>query len=226
MHRMVASYNTTLYNVLTFCSILIGSVTSSLSMLQTLLYPEQDVVLPIIITCTGVLTSVISAFIKFSQYEEVTTANKQAYVKYSNLENNIRRQLAIYRSDRIEPVKYFEWLETKFDDIVKSAPLLPDSAYENYNLLAIDKNLPIPNQYGCTITINKDVHEDNSDEIIINYSESITDDSNIESDDSENKKVKLGDDDDSDNYEVNRVKDGSAVVDNMLTYEMSRLQNN
>ena len=225
MHRIVSSDVTRVYNIITVFAILIGSVTSTLSMIQTLLYPEQDVVLPIIITCTGVITSIISGVIKFAKFEEVTTANKQAYIKYSNLENNIRRQLSIDRDSRINPTKYLEWVETKFEDIIKSAPLLPNSAYNEYEIIAEKNNLPIPDQYNSIILIND----------IVEYSDSIEScktkqlDENDKECDEKGCGDKGGDDKDDENknaLQIVRTKEASLELNTMLKYEMERLRNN
>ena len=45
-------------------------------------------------------------------------------MKYNSLENNIKRQLTLDRTDRIKPDHYLKWIEIKFEEINSTAPLI------------------------------------------------------------------------------------------------------
>jgi hypothetical protein len=52
-----------------------------------------------------------------------------------------------------------EWLESKFEELFLSAPILPSSAYEKYSIMAKQLGLTVPNKYESMITINNDYEQ-------------------------------------------------------------------
>ena len=54
-----------------------------------------------ITTLISFLSGILITIIKFNKYDEVSYAHKTASSRYISLEENIRRQLMLYREDRI-----------------------------------------------------------------------------------------------------------------------------
>ena len=87
------------------------------------------------------------AILKYGKYDEVSTANKSAAAKYASLEANVRRQLSLYRADRMNSNSYIEWVETKYDEILASAPLIHTNIFDKYSVKAKEEGWNIPNSY-------------------------------------------------------------------------------
>ena len=66
------------------------------------------------------------SYVKFYKIEESSSLHSIAASKYTSLEKNIHRQLQLYKSDRISPQDYLEWLTTTFDELLISSPLIPN----------------------------------------------------------------------------------------------------
>jgi len=96
----------------------------------------------------------VVAILRFGKYDESSTSNKQAAARYTSLESNVRRQLSLYRKDRIDADKYMDWLETKYEELFLSAPLLSPEAYDKYFADATRLGLTVPCKYKATIDIN------------------------------------------------------------------------
>ena len=161
MHLQVALESSTQHFWLMLFGMIAGPLAGTLSAIQTILYPDEEIMIPIIVTILGYLSGVIAAIVKFGKYDEVSSANKQAAAMYTSLESNVRRQLALYRIDRINPYKYMEWLEKKYDDLWHSAPLLPSKVYNSFARKAEEKGYYVPDRYSATIGINKEYTDEN-----------------------------------------------------------------
>lgn len=130
MHITVAQKTTKIYNILMFLGIIFGPTSGILSG-YTYISDKYDII-GIIGSIIAFISGIIVSIIKFSNYTEEIILNKEASSKYSLLESNIRRQLSLYRNDRIEPMQYMEWLENKFDEIFNTYPLIPIDLYNKY----------------------------------------------------------------------------------------------
>ena len=128
MHIWEAQNNITKYNRLMMLGICIGPIGGLLSTIGAALNPDRDPTIPIISAIFGFLSGIFVAIIKFGKYDEKSNGHKQAVARYTSVESNVRRQLSLYRMDRIPASTYMEWLERKFEDIFLAAPLLPPKA--------------------------------------------------------------------------------------------------
>ena len=154
MHIAEAQKASTTYNRLMILGMCMGPFSGVISGIGVAV-PSTPAI-PIIATILGFLAGIIVAIIRFGKYDEYSLANKQAAARYTSIESNVRRQLSLYRFDRVPPTAYMEWLETKYEELFLSAPLLPAGVYDKYSSTAKKLGLTVPNQYDATITINND----------------------------------------------------------------------
>ena len=121
-----------IYSMFIILGVLIGPVSSTLS--TTDAFSSSSLL--IISSFTGYISGIIIAVIKFGKFEQLSVSNKNAAMKYNSLENNIKRQLSLYRTDRIKPDNYLKWIELKFEEINSSSPLI------HKNFLKINNEQP------------------------------------------------------------------------------------
>jgi hypothetical protein len=173
MHLNEAQKNKKKYNIFMILGIFLGPMAGVFSAVNSVLNPDENPVLPILSSLFGFAAGCIITIVRFGKYDETIVANKQAAARYTGIESSVRRQLGLYRKDRVQADQYMKWLESKFEELFMSAPLLPSNAYEEYSSLAKSLNIEIPNQYTDTIKINTEYEQNisNKDEIKINIFE-------------------------------------------------------
>jgi len=155
MHITEAQKSNKDYTRLMYLGIILGPTSGIISGIGAALNPEMNPTFPIIEIMLGFLSGIVVASIKFGRYDEVSNANKIAAARYSSIESNVRRQLSLNREDRQPSVNYMEWLETKYEELLLSAPLLPPSNYDKYIKEAKEQNWIIPEKYDHVININQ-----------------------------------------------------------------------
>jgi|UniRef100_A0A6C0IZH9 hypothetical protein len=186
MHLNEAQKNKKKYNVLMILGIFLGPIGGIFSAINSILNPDEDPVLPILSCLFGFAAGCIITIIRFGKYDETIVANKQAAARYTGIESSVRRQLSLYRKDRVQANQYMKWLESKYEELFLSAPLLPSAAYEEYEILAKSIGIEIPNQYFDTIKINSEYEDkividlSNKEDIKINIVESQSPEDNSE----------------------------------------------
>jgi hypothetical protein len=174
MHLNEAQKSKKIYNTLMILGIFLAPMAGVFSGINSILNPDENPVLPILSTLFGLTAGCVISIIKFGKYDESSIANKQAAARYTGIESSVRRQLSLYRKDRVQADEYMKWLETKFEELFISAPLLPSEAYSEYSVTAEKLGIQIPNQYQNTIKINSEFESNvsknisNSDCIEIN----------------------------------------------------------
>jgi hypothetical protein len=194
MHIEVAQQNYKSYKKWMLLAIVLGPISGVLSSIGAVI--NSDIILPIIASIFSFLSGIAVSIVKFGNFEELSIANKNAAAKYTSLENNVRRQLSLYRKNRIQSHIYMEWVETKFDELFISSPLIPLEIYNKYIEFAKENGKIIPHKYSTIIKIN------DSEEI----EKTITDISNI--------KIKSGDDDvlENKNIENNNQQSNPKII--------------
>jgi hypothetical protein len=147
-----ADYN---YNKYMYLSLTLGPATGMLSGCS--LFTEEDIkqIFLIIVTFLSFFAGIISAIIKFSKFDEETTSNKLAAARYTSLESNVRRQLTLYRKDRVPAVEYIEWLNKSFEELFMASPLVPEDIFNKYAKKAKKIGIIVPKKYEKTIKINE-----------------------------------------------------------------------
>ena len=209
------------YNRLMVAGILTGPLAGVLSGIEAALKPpEDDPIIPVLVILLGFLSGIIVASIKFGKYDEVSNANKSAAASYTSLESNVRRQLGLYRKDRVNANKYMEWLETKYEELFRSAPLLPPGSYKNHS----NEDMKIPLKYGSKITIDSNYRRSKAYEIANITEIKINSDLNENENKEKPKVLSLGG-----NKTIKRTQTMSKIPqlnqysDKMLQYEMKRM---
>ncbi len=125
MHIQEAQRANKTYKALMFLGIVSGPLAGVMSGIETAINPSVDYpAISISVVILSFLSGIIVAGIKFGKYDEVSNANKTASARYASIESNVRRQLSLYRKDRVKAVSYMEWLESKYEELFMSAPLL------------------------------------------------------------------------------------------------------
>lgn len=165
LHIYEAQRSNKIYNILMLIGIVIGPLSGLSSGIGTIMNDKYEIlnsIIPIINTILGFFSGIVIAIVKFGKYDESSNANKQAAARYTSIESNVRRQLGLYRNDRLSALLYMEWLETKYEELFLSAPLIPFSSYKRFKKLGIN----IPEQYDSDITINTEYENIKIEEII------------------------------------------------------------
>lgn len=166
MHIWQAQRATNRHKYLMGSGIVFGPLASVLQSIGLALNLGTDPTISVLVILLGFLSGIIVAAVKFGKYDEVSNANKSAAAKYTSVEANVRRQLGLYRRDRMPAIAYMDWLETKYEELLMSAPLLSASAFDRYSKHAKTKGLPIPEKYDHLISINEDYEATRAQEIV------------------------------------------------------------
>lgn len=83
-------------------------------------------------TLLSFLSGILVTVIKFNKYDEISYSHKTASSRYISLEENIKRQLILYREDRINANEYLTWLSKSFDELFFSAPDFESKTLRKY----------------------------------------------------------------------------------------------
>jgi hypothetical protein len=177
------------YAILMYISILIGPISGVLSTVSS-------GYLQIVVTIFSFLSGVISAVIKFSQFEQKSLSHKTIASNYASLEGNIRRQLSLSREDRVNAGEYLEWVSKCYDDLFTASPLISDDIYQQWVKYAKENNICIPKELGrvvidnsstiaqmktvSTIDINKSHNRENIEIVVQERQRTALDGSNID----------------------------------------------
>lgn len=155
-----SSYKSKLtYDYIMYTCIILGPLSGLISGIGVTLNPNAPTTMPIISSVIAFVSGILIAVTKFGKFEEEASAHKLAASKYTSLESNIRRQLAMSRTTRIDPGQYLEYIGKSYEDIFLASPLLPKGIYNNYIQNAKLKGLCIPDEYGDTININENYEQ-------------------------------------------------------------------
>jgi len=160
----------------------------------------------------GFISGILIATVRFGKFDEVSNANKSAAARYTSIESNVRRQLGLYRKDRISPTSYMDWLETKYEELFMSAPLLPSGSYKKFLIYAKNEGISVPEQYGNTISINNNNMDNESRKIVRSEKIEVT----IEDEKKEETSIKRSE-------IMEKIPQLNQCSDKMLAYEMRRM---
>ena len=164
MHITVARFTSKMYEVLMITSIVLGPAAGTIDVVGSA-YPENVDTFLLVSAVLSFLCGILLTIVKFSALEEESAAHRTAAVKYTSLESNVRRQMALYRDNRPDPDKYLEWITTSYDELFASAPLIPRRVQDAYATHAREHGIQIPDQIEDVIEINTDYQESKTKEI-------------------------------------------------------------
>ena len=221
MHIVEAQKAYKIYNRLMLIGICLGPLAGLVASLEASFHPEVNTVLATTGTVCGVLSGIVVAIIRFGKYDEGSTNNKQAAARYTSIESSVRRQLSLYRKDRVPASSYMEWLELKYEELFLSAPLLPPKAYDEYYSISKKMGLNVPNRYEATITINSEYEDVNNTVNNVGNISSIVDSNKVQKENSESSSEKTSQT--RKKNEINQLPHLNQYSDKMLEYELKRL---
>lgn len=156
MHMYQAQRSNIIYNRLIVAGIVMGPLGGIFSAINQVSGIGPSPGLSIAEIILGFMSGVIVAIIKFGKYDEASNSNQKTAAMYTSLSANANRQLSLDRADRIHAIKYLDWLQTKYDEIILSAPLLspqihtkfidikPVKPYDNVISISVDQRTPSP----------------------------------------------------------------------------------
>ncbi len=204
-----------------YISIVIGPTTGVISGILTNFDVNTQKYLSILITILSFISGIIATILKFGRFEEESNSNKLAASKYTSLENNVRRQLALSRKNRIPAKDYIEWINKSFDELFIASPLLSEDIFLKYGKNAEKLGIKLP-EYRDTVTVNEDFEEkiqkqlENNNSIKINK-KSIDD---IKSEENvKNKCLKK-------TKTYNNIQEINQFEDGRMNYELKRFLHN
>ena len=170
MHITIAQQASKSYSRYMLVGIILGPLSGVISGIGVVAGSE-NITFPIFATILSFLSGIIIAIIKFNNFEEVISVNKSAAAKYTSLESNVRRQLAVYRNNRIEAGPYLEWLNTTYENLFSTAPLLGNKVQDNYIKKAKQEGVKLPLIYSGIIDINTEYCKSTMDNCSDTHSE-------------------------------------------------------
>ena len=219
MHLSEAKYAKKAYTILIFFGIVLGPMAGILNSTGIVLKKTNEPYLALPEIMFGFLSGIVIAIIKFAKYDEVSNANKSAAAKYASLESNVRRQLALNRSNRPNAEQYMNWIDTKYDELIASAPLIPNHIYNDYERLATKNGWKLPTQYASTITINSEnVEEEEKAEDIL---EIVSDQKKLRKSNQKMFECKR-----TGTNKLSAIPEMNQFSDAMLEYELNRYSDN
>jgi hypothetical protein len=223
MHITVAQKATKSYSMYMLIGIILGPLSGVISGIGVAV-DSENIIFPIIATILSFLSGIIIAIIKFNKFDEVISANKSAAAKYTSLESNVRRQLAVYRNNRIEAGSYVEWLNTTYENLFSAAPLLPNTVQDNYIKKAKHEGIKLPLIYSGTIDINTEYYKsevDNVSDIHVERRESVAGGDN--NNDSHIKSLTVSKLPRKSNAALSVIPELNEYSDGLMSYQMKRM---
>lgn len=127
------------YNILMYTAIVIGPIAGILSS-----FSEKNSDITILVTVFSFINGVLSAVIKFSNFEERSLKLKNIAVKYLSLSGNINRQLSLSPNDRVNSGNYLEWISNYYDQLISETPLIGDEYIEKWKKYSSENNIEPP----------------------------------------------------------------------------------
>lgn len=215
MHIYEAQRANKIYTKLTIVGIILGPLAGIVSGIDTTVIESKEPIMPIIATILGFLSGIVVAVIKFGRYDEFSNANKQAAARYTSIESNVRRQLGLYREDRVPATLYMEWLETKYGELFLSAPLLSADVYDKFSQI---ENNSVLSKYENIISINDNYEKAEVKKIVdvtnikINNGYKVLGEQEMKGE----KQIKRS-------YAMSQFPELNQYSDKMLEYEMKRM---
>uniref|UniRef100_A0A6C0JQ34 Uncharacterized protein n=1 Tax=viral metagenome TaxID=1070528 RepID=A0A6C0JQ34_9ZZZZ len=166
MHIQEARKISQLYRRLMYAGIALGPLAGLLSGIGSMLYPSSAPAgFPIAGTCIAFISGIVVAITKYGKFEEKSSHHKIAASKYTGLESNVRRQLVLCRSDRVNAGQYLEYVGSNFDDLFLASPLVAKGIYDNYVIVAKKNGIVVPDEYGITIRVDEMYQENKLNEL-------------------------------------------------------------
>ena len=135
MHTEVSLNNTNKYSFFMISAIVTTPLSGVVTAIGTIICRELIDLQIYAITSTvlSFISGILITIIKFNKYDEISYSHKTAAARYISLEENIKRQLLLYKEDRINAHEYLNWISKSFDDLYISSPDFDSCILQKYS---------------------------------------------------------------------------------------------
>lgn len=117
------------FNILTIAGMITGPIAGVLASTKEIVCNTNHFTNATVISLS-LLSGIIMSIVKFGNFDDMHNKNKEASISYHIIQNNANLQLILNKEDRMDAVKYIEWIQKKYEDTFEKSPLLSTSAYE------------------------------------------------------------------------------------------------
>ena len=155
-HIRSARHISSSYSRLMYAAIFMGPLAGLLTGLN-LSIGDDTKGLEVAATISAFFSGILVAITKYGEYEKKIASHKLSASRYTSLESNVRRILALPRSSRTNVLHYFEWVNKSFDELFEASPLIPDGIHDEYVKLATEKGFFVPDDYEIVIAVDEEV---------------------------------------------------------------------
>jgi hypothetical protein len=123
LHMKISNESYNKYSLYMSSIIILTPLSGTISIISTF-FELDSWIYSITSAFLSFITCVLVSMVKFGKYEQIGNAHRIATSRYISLGNNVKRQLSLYRKDRISANEYLNWLTRSFDELYVSSPLL------------------------------------------------------------------------------------------------------
>ena len=110
----------------------------------------------VVISVFAFVNSVLSSVVKFSKLEEKLSHHRSFAAKFLSLESNIKRQLSLQRSERVDAKLYLDITAKSFEELFTNMPIITESLYNKYVKNEILSAKPIPSGSEVVIPVSSE----------------------------------------------------------------------
>jgi hypothetical protein len=150
MHMLTSNQYARKFKISTNLSLFLPVLSAVFTATSLVLWTDQkdtySTVCSVMAICCSAAAGYVASVIKNSRYQHLSHKHKEGVSGYSSLENNIRRQLALPRHNRVNPSAYIAWLSHKKEDLWTEYPTIPQfikTRYRKLTGLDVDKQTEI-----------------------------------------------------------------------------------
>jgi hypothetical protein len=133
-HVNISRQASTAYSRITLSMLIISPLVGFLPLIELIpVYGHSlTTALPV---CIGVPMGILTAYLKFSKFEDTITINNKAVIDYRSLISEIQFQLDREVVDRKKRIDFFTWVELEYNRLLKllppDVPIIMDDACES-----------------------------------------------------------------------------------------------
>ncbi len=135
-YRILHSENARRYalycNVQTYLNCGFAAASGLAATLGMIFNPGPSIVYPVISATIVFLLAVTGPLFKQQKYDQLELMHRQAVTKFTNLENNVRRCMALPPEHRIPPGPYTAYLDNALTVNIDFAPLISEASLARY----------------------------------------------------------------------------------------------
>lgn len=138
-HMKVAERHWKKHSWLSTIIIVLTPLSSVVSGIQVILYPESETTLPIVVTILTMVLSILSMLLKKSRFEELKTEHTKAAREWEALESIIRKALILPRDGREDPIAFLNGVQAFVRALQIESPMIPNHVLKEVGLGALKK---------------------------------------------------------------------------------------